>query len=351
MFSSGDNELKGKPAPPEPNAYQLGAAAAAGAPVPHQPAGAPKSFNDSNPNLAGNVSDGLYNGHQANQVPTGPPSTTGPAFGFRSAGSTSPASHSPVPDQPKQDQPASGSIAGASSSSAASNNALNLQQSVQSGSQQHLQSSQPSHHHQGNRRNWQENHQFANGHPHHGPNNNQDRRPRAYQPNQPNRRQPGLFNPHHHHTQGGPNQFNQRNNPMPMFRRHPGGPMQPNGMPRPRNQPPMMRNGPHPMRPNQFNPTGVAPNNNTRGGPAGHKFDPALKIDFDFEKANLEFQELEIKLSKLIVSDKENEQVVEVEEPKKPEEAKLVDEEGNFYDKKKSFFDKISCEALERSKG
>jgi protein LSM14 len=88
-----------------------------------------------------------------------------------------------------------------------------------------------------------------------------------------------------------------------------------------------------------------------------------LKIegDYDFEKANQEFLELQEKMANVTVSD----------EPKKPEEApaeapvagqeavqgptdeeqKEDDEENAFYDKSKSFFDQISCEALERSKG
>lgn len=77
------------------------------------------------------------------------------------------------------------------------------------------------------------------------------------------------------------------------------------------------------------------------------KFDPALKTDFDFEKANQEFQELEHKLGKLNVTEPEPEKVEEVKT--EVEESKSGDEE--CYDKKKSFFDKISCEALERSKG
>lgn len=109
----------------------------------------------------------------------------------------------------------------------------------------------------------------------------------------------------------------------------------------------------------------------------------AIKFDndYDFEQANAEFQELESKLaktkiSKLIVSycnvlkklkslsklffNKSGEPVVNGEEkkevitetaPVENNEDEEINENAPCYDKAKSFFDNISCEALERSKG
>jgi protein LSM14 len=62
--------------------------------------------------------------------------------------------------------------------------------------------------------------------------------------------------------------------------------------------------------------------------------------EYDFEKANLEFTELEKGISTLNVNDKEADAENENENGEEP-----------AYDKQKSFFDAISCEALERSKG
>jgi len=87
----------------------------------------------------------------------------------------------------------------------------------------------------------------------------------------------------------------------------------------------------------------------------------AIKFDgeYDFEQANVQFQEVLNKLSKTKLDES-----VPVENGEKGEEADdVVDNEGKledgeiedneeiFYDKQKSFFDSISCEALERSKG
>ncbi|XP_054287273.1 protein LSM14 homolog A-like [Macrosteles quadrilineatus] len=84
--------------------------------------------------------------------------------------------------------------------------------------------------------------------------------------------------------------------------------------------------------------------------------------EYDFDKANSEFEELKNKTAKLKISDGE------VEKPKVNGEDKK-DDSGNetglgegepeeepeqeviYYDKAKSFFDNISCEAVERSKG
>jgi len=84
--------------------------------------------------------------------------------------------------------------------------------------------------------------------------------------------------------------------------------------------------------------------------------------DYDFEQANEQFQEVLSQLSKTKIDDPtgevtatengENEDgdavdVVEAEEGELNED----EEEEVYYDKQKSFFDSISCEALERSKG
>jgi len=69
--------------------------------------------------------------------------------------------------------------------------------------------------------------------------------------------------------------------------------------------------------------------------------------EYDFEKANQEFTELESKFEKLDVAPESK-----PDEPDSADTSKLNPEDDEaFYDKKKSFFDSISCEALERSKG
>merc|ERR1719471_828000 len=82
--------------------------------------------------------------------------------------------------------------------------------------------------------------------------------------------------------------------------------------------------------------------------------------DYDFEEANDRFQEIVNKLSRTKLEDGteapeengEEEATVEVEVVEGTEEGEIPDEEEEiFYDKQKSFFDNISCEALERSKG
>jgi protein LSM14 len=92
----------------------------------------------------------------------------------------------------------------------------------------------------------------------------------------------------------------------------------------------------------------------------GNKAKNTLKFenDYDFEQANTEFEELRSQLAK-----------VKIEETSKTEvngDIDKKDDSGNetgagenepeeehevFYDKSKSFFDKISCEAVERAKG
>ena len=63
--------------------------------------------------------------------------------------------------------------------------------------------------------------------------------------------------------------------------------------------------------------------------------------EFDFEKANAEFVELTKEVEDLKISDSKDEEA--------PEEQKK--ENVETYNKAKSFFDSISCEAIERQKG
>ncbi|KAI5637873.1 scd6-like sm domain-containing protein [Phthorimaea operculella] len=100
-----------------------------------------------------------------------------------------------------------------------------------------------------------------------------------------------------------------------------------------------------------------------RGG--GRGFVPrnknTLKFDndYDFEQANTEFEELRSQLAKAKISDAEPkiEQLVQVETEKKDDSGNETgageageEDEISGYDKNKSFFDNISCEAVERSK-
>jgi len=106
-----------------------------------------------------------------------------------------------------------------------------------------------------------------------------------------------------------------------------------------------------------------------RLGPAKEKL--TFENDYDFDKANEEFQEVLNKLSKTKIDESatvsatpENGEVEEGgagvlsnngAEGEEQEEGEILDvaedDDEIFYDKKKSFFDNISCEALERSKG
>lgn len=113
-------------------------------------------------------------------------------------------------------------------------------------------------------------------------------------------------------------------------------------------------------------------NNNMRGRPrgrgglpqGGNRAKNLLKFenDYDFEQANSKFEELRSQLSKLKVGDEAKpEQLNNTEQMDKQK-----DDSGNetgagdheqeeddlvCYDKAKSFFDNISCEAIERAKG
>lgn len=89
-----------------------------------------------------------------------------------------------------------------------------------------------------------------------------------------------------------------------------------------------------------------------RGGPGGFqstgiKFanTPLPDSDFDFEKAQQDFKSLEDKLADLKLNGAEEGEVVD--EVQREEE----DHKDPAYNKSKSFFDTISCEALEREKG
>ncbi|KAL0107571.1 hypothetical protein PUN28_014706 [Cardiocondyla obscurior] len=95
------------------------------------------------------------------------------------------------------------------------------------------------------------------------------------------------------------------------------------------------------FRTNQTNNAGAKPKNTL-------KFDN----DYDFEQANTEFEELRSQLAKTKIDGAENEKKDDsgnetgAGEGEPEEEPEIV-----HYDKSKSFFDNISCEAVERSKG
>ncbi|XP_024866982.1 protein LSM14 homolog A isoform X1 [Temnothorax curvispinosus] len=88
--------------------------------------------------------------------------------------------------------------------------------------------------------------------------------------------------------------------------------------------------------------------NNAGAKPKTLKFDN----DYDFEQANTEFEELRSQLAKTKIDGAENEKKDDsgnetgAGEGEPEEEPEIV-----HYDKSKSFFDNISCEAVERSKG
>lgn len=112
--------------------------------------------------------------------------------------------------------------------------------------------------------------------------------------------------------------------------------------------------GPQQNRPRGMGrPRGATPNR--AGAPTPRKKN-LLKFEseYDFDKANSEFEELRNKLTKLKVSG-ETENVVEAEKKEdsgnETGAGEAEHEDEVFYDKQKSFFDTISCEAVERSKG
>ncbi|KAK4876627.1 hypothetical protein RN001_009133 [Aquatica leii] len=79
--------------------------------------------------------------------------------------------------------------------------------------------------------------------------------------------------------------------------------------------------------------------------------------DYDFEQANTQFEELRSQLEKVKIKD--NKPEVNGDNEKKDDsgnetgagEGEQEEEDPIYYDKTKSFFDNISCEAVERSKG
>merc|ERR1711863_32639 len=91
------------------------------------------------------------------------------------------------------------------------------------------------------------------------------------------------------------------------------------------------------------------------GRPTGGKKE-TLKFEgeYDFDKANEEFKEVLEKLQKSSLESKSNGETAEPEANNEIEEGEIEikDEQDEvYYDKKKSFFDSISCEATEKAKG
>jgi protein LSM14 len=88
-----------------------------------------------------------------------------------------------------------------------------------------------------------------------------------------------------------------------------------------------------------------------------------FESDYDFEKANTEFKDLEEKLSNIKLDATPNDTNAEPDKQNPNESKPNVSIEASTngvkelaeteptYDKTKSFFDSISCEALEREKG
>lgn len=98
------------------------------------------------------------------------------------------------------------------------------------------------------------------------------------------------------------------------------------------------------------------------GRPTASKKD-TLKFEgeYDFDKANEEFKEVLEKLQKSSIESKANGETASTDDPAAPsteiEDGEIEPSAGDsspvpevFYDKKKSFFDSISCEATEKSK-
>merc|ERR1712036_203993 len=91
------------------------------------------------------------------------------------------------------------------------------------------------------------------------------------------------------------------------------------------------------------------------GRPTGGKKE-TLKFEgeYDFDKANEEFKEVLEKLQKSSLESKSNGETAEPEANNEIEEGEIeikVEQDEVYYDKKKSFFDSISCEATEKAKG
>jgi len=73
--------------------------------------------------------------------------------------------------------------------------------------------------------------------------------------------------------------------------------------------------------------------------------------DYDFDAANKEFEELQNQLAKTKITENGSATEGEKKDDSGHETAGEVETDENCYDKAKSFFDSISCEAIERSKG
>merc|ERR1712241_322146 len=91
------------------------------------------------------------------------------------------------------------------------------------------------------------------------------------------------------------------------------------------------------------------------GRPTGGKKE-TLKFEgeYDFDKANEEFKEVLEKLQKSSLESKSNGETAEPETNNEIEEGEIEikdEQDEEYYDKKKSFFDSISCEATEKAKG
>ncbi|XP_069968205.1 protein LSM14 homolog car-1 isoform X2 [Bactrocera oleae] len=166
----------------------------------------------------------------------------------------------------------------------------------------------------------------------------------------------GNYNNQHHEVRGGNNYSNQRNNHQRgggggggsgqnhAWTMHRGGPNNGNNM--------MVRNrggGRGRMQNQGFRPM---------GGPAGNQNKPrnpknAIKFlqDFDFEQANVKFEELRSQLSKLKINGETDKKEDSGNETGAGEHEPEEEEISVGYDKTKSFFDNISCEAAQdRSK-
>lgn len=97
---------------------------------------------------------------------------------------------------------------------------------------------------------------------------------------------------------------------------------------------------------------GAPPRNHRGGGPRREPL--KFEGEFDFETANAQFdkEKIEKELKKLTITDGESAETNNVVNGNKEEAAEEEEEDDEiFYDKSKSFFDNISCEATERAKG
>lgn len=106
----------------------------------------------------------------------------------------------------------------------------------------------------------------------------------------------------------------------------------------------------------QYNPPNHRQYTNRYNGGYRQKNQARFETDFDFEKANEQFnglgEDIDQKLSKIKISEKNakgSASVVELPQPKK--ELAVSESKESTYDKKTSFFDNISCEALEKEDG